>query len=132
MTMVGDGWLYWDAVLQQFPDDHWARRRVEQAIRITVFRTLSLELLDRLLLHQGLYTGARWILLGLEGGGGVALFDNPKVNAVYAIQKINSELALNDLRDFITRRNMEQIQDPQSVTDFELLYWIIEREFSTP
>jgi len=130
MTMVGDGWLYWSAFLSALPESNWVRKRVEKAIRITVFRSLSSELLTRLLLHEKLYDGARYILLRLEDGGGIALFDNPKVNAVYAVQKITSEPALAELRDFIARNNVEEIKDPRSIVDFELLYWIIEREFS--
>ena len=131
MTMIGDGWLYWNAYLTE-PESNWARERVKQTIRITVHMSLSTELLRRLLLTERLYDGARCILLGQDSGGGVALFDNPKVNAVYALQKINSEPALAELRDFLGRNNVEQIEDPKSVVDFELLYWIIQREFQDP
>jgi hypothetical protein len=131
MTMIGDGWLYWNAYLTVLPESNWARKRVKKAIRITVHMSLSGELLQRLLLHENLYDGARYILLGQESDG-VALFDNPKVNAVYALQKVNSEPALAVLRDFLGRNKVEQIKDPRSVVDFELLYWIIERELHAP
>jgi hypothetical protein len=132
MSMIGDGWLYWDAYLTVLPESYWVRKRVKKAIRITVHMSLSQDLLQRLLLRENLYDGARCILLGQEGGGGVALFDNPKVNAVYALQKVNSEPALAELRDFLGRNNVEQIKDLKSVVDFELLYWIIEREYQAP
>ena len=118
--------------MSALPESNWVRKRVEKAIRITVFRSLSSELLARLLLHEKLYDGARYILLRLEDGGGIALFDNPKVNAVYAVQKITSDPALAELQDFIARNNVEEIKDPRTVVDFDLLYWIIEREFSIP
>lgn len=128
ITMIGDGWLYWNAYLT-LPESNWARQRIDKAIRITVHKSLSRPLLLQLLVHQNLYDGARCILLELADGRGVALFDNPKVNAVYALQMINSELTLAELREFLKQNNVEQIKDPRSVVDFELLYWIIEREF---
>jgi len=129
MTMIGDGWFYWAGLLAARPENDWVRRRVEKAIRITVYKSLSRELLGRLLVPENLDRGARCILLGLEDGRGVALFDNPKVNSVYALQMINSELALKELRDFLKQNNVEPIKDPRTVVDFELLYWIIQREF---
>lgn len=132
MTMVGDGWLYWRAYLDVLAQDDWVTKRVRAAIRITVHKSLSLELLARLLAHENLGEGARFILLGLEGGGGVALFDNPKVNAVYAIQKFDSALAMAELRKLIGALGLTPIEDPKSVVDFQLLYWIIQREFGIP
>jgi hypothetical protein len=131
MTMIGDGWDYWRSYLDVLPQDDWATMRVQAAIRITVHRSLSLELLARLLAHENLGEGARFILLELEGGGGVALFDNPKVNAVYAIQRFDSALALGELRKLLGRLELTPILDPASVVDFQLLYWIIQREFNT-
>src|SRR5215831_1707528 len=92
MSMVGDGWLYWKAYMEMLPLRDWVRSRVADAIRITVHNSLSDELLPRLLLHENLLKGARFILLRMDNGVGVALFDNPKVNAVYAIQRIPSDL----------------------------------------
>jgi hypothetical protein len=132
MTMIGDGWLYWRSYLAVLPQDDWAVTRVQAAIRVTVHTSLSLELLVRLLAHENLGDGARCILLGLEGGGGVALFDNPKVNAVYAIQKLDSALALAELRTLLARLEVTTIPDPASIVDFQLLYWMIQREFSPP
>lgn len=132
MSMIGDGWLYWNAYLSGLPHRSWVRRRVAKAIRITVHRTLSQELLVRLLAHESLYDGVRCIVLGLEDGGAVALFDNPKVNAVYAIQKIHSPLALAELRRMLVPLEVTPIEDPRSIVDFELLYWIIHREFTVP
>ena len=129
MTMIGDGWLYWRSFVDLLPEDHWVSQRVQGAIRITVHTSLSLELLIRLLAHENLGEGARFILLGVEGGGGIALFDNPNVNAVYAMQKFNSALALDELRKLLARLELTPIEDPKTVVDFELLYWIIQREF---
>lgn len=132
MTMIGDGWLYWNAYLSVLPDNDWVRERVGEAIRITVHRSLSEELLARLLAHESLYDGARCIVLGLEDGGAVALFDNPRINAVYAIQKIHSPLALDELQRLLAALGVTPIADPRSIVDFELLYWIIQREFTVP
>ena len=129
MTMVGDGWSYWNSYVTLLPKRHWARQRVKEAIRITVYNSLSAELLPRLLMHENLYDGARFMLLEAEGGGAVALFDNPKVNAVYALQKVPSEPALALMRQFLAQSQLTEIKDPRSVVDFELLYWIIQREF---
>jgi hypothetical protein len=132
MTMIGDGWLYWRAYLDVLPRNDWVTERVQAAIHITVHTSLSVERLVRLLAHENLGEGARYILLELEGGGGVALFDNPKVNAVYAMQRFDSAVALGELRRLIAGLELTPIQDPASVVDFELLYWIIQREFGTP
>lgn len=132
MTMIGDGWLYWNAYLAVLPETDWQVMRVRSGIRITVHTSLSLERLIRLLAHEDLAEGARCILLGLETGGGVALFDNPTVNAVYAIQKVDSEPALVELRNLLARLDVKPVEDPRSIVDFELLYWIIQREFSVP
>ncbi len=132
MTMIGDGWLYWNSYLAVLPQNDWEVTRVHSAIRITVHKSLSLELLVRLLAHENLHEGARCILLELQAGGGVALFDNPKVNAVYAIQKVDSELALVELQKLLTRLSVKPIQDQRSIVDFEILYWIIQREFNVP
>ena len=132
MTMIGDGWLYWNSYLAVPPPNDWVITRVRSAIRITVHKSLSLELLVRLLAHEDLYEGARFILLELEAGGGVALFDNPNVNAVYAIQKVDSELALAELRKHLTRLDVKPIEDPRSIVDIEILYWILQREFNVP
>lgn len=69
------------------------------------------------------------ILLKLTDGRGLALFDNPRVNGVYALQIINSELASADLRKVLKQYNVQQIKSPRDIVDFELLYWIIAREF---
>jgi len=132
MTMIGDGWLYWNSILDVLPERHWVRKRVGDAIRITVHNSLSAEHLERLLLHANLIDGARFILMELEADNdvGVALFDNPKVNAVYALQRIPSAPALAVLRTFVQEHGLEEIKDPRTVVDFELLYWIIQREFS--
>jgi hypothetical protein len=130
--MIGDGWLYWRAYLNVLPRNDWVTERVQAAIHITVHTSLSVERLVRLLAHENLGEGARYILLELEGGGGVALFDNPKVNAVYAMQRFDSAVALGELRRLIAGLELTPIQDPASVVDFELLYWIIQREFGTP
>jgi hypothetical protein len=132
MTMIGDGWLYWNAHLSILPQDGWEVARVRSAIRITVHTSLSRQLLIRLLAHEELHEGARCILLGLENGGSVALFDNPQVNAVYAIQKVDSDPALGELRKLVTQLDVQPLEDPRSIVDFELLYWIIQREFSDP
>ena len=57
MSMIGDGWLYWDAYLTVLPESNWARKRVKKAIRITVHMSLSQDLLQRLLLRENLYHG---------------------------------------------------------------------------
>jgi hypothetical protein len=41
-------------------------------------------------------------------------------------------VALGELRRLIAGLELTPIQDPASVVDFELLYWIIQREFGTP
>jgi hypothetical protein len=130
MTMIGDGWLSWNSYLNVLPERHWVRKRVGDAIRITVHNSLSDELLERLLLHANLIDGARFILLEADNDVGVALFDNPKVNAVYALQRIPSAQALAVLGTFVQEHGLEQIKDPRTVVDFEILYWIIRREFS--
>jgi hypothetical protein len=132
MTMIGDGWLYWASYLGVLSRRNWARKRVQAAIRITVHLSLSLDLGAHLLAYENLGEGGRVILLELDQGGGVALFDNPRVNAVYAIQKFNSALALGELRKLLARLDVTPIKDPTSVVDFELLYWIIQREFNAP
>ncbi len=132
MTMVGDGWLYWTSLLSLLPDGDWVRRRVENAIRITVFRSLSSELMVKLLKQGGLYEGARCIVLEIEEGNHVALFDNPKVKGVYALQKIAFGPAVAEFQDFIERNGVKPIDHPRRVADFQLLYWIIQREFKTP
>ena len=132
ITMIGDGWLYWNSFLALLPEESWEADRVRSAIRITVHTSLSLDLLTRLLSHEDLYDGARCILLEVESGGAVALFDNPKVNAVYAMQKVGSELALTELQKFLGQLGVTSIDDPGSIVDFELLYWIIQRELNAP
>jgi hypothetical protein len=130
ITMIGEGWPYWDAYLASLPQSHWAVRRVRDAIRITAHKSLSRERFALLLAHDELYDGARFIHLGLEAGGSVVLFDNPKVNAVYAIQQIDSELALAELRKLLAAFKVTPIKEPGGIVNFELLYWIIQRESS--
>lgn len=131
-TMIGDGWLYWNSFLDVLPEDSWETERVRAAIRITVHTSLSQDLLIRLLAHENLFDGARCILLGVESGGAAALFDNPNVNAVYAIQKVGGELAIDELQRLLVQFGIAEIEEPRSIVDFELLYWIIQRELNAP
>jgi hypothetical protein len=132
ITMMGDGWIEWHLHLAELREDDWAVTRFRSAIRIKIHKSLSQELLFRLLMHENLYEGARCILLGLKGGGGVALFDNPNVNAAYAIQHVSSEPAFVELKRILSGLKMPLIKDPRSIVNFELLCWIIQREFGAP
>ncbi|HYD81277.1 MAG TPA: hypothetical protein VEC06_15835 [Paucimonas sp.] len=133
VSFIADDWRLWYHLFSTLPRDSWVHRRMMDAVRICVHRTLTSDHVRRLLEFEELGKDPCALVIQLKQDLFVGCFASPDCPGTYALQKIPSIGGLRLFNQILDDLEIPYASDPiENIPHFELIKRIVAREFVDP